>query len=255
MNYVISADTDKGIRKETNQDSLSVKLINTPFGKAVFAIMCDGMGGLEKGELASATVVEAYNEWLLSDFPSLCQNGIDEDLIIGSWELIAKESNRRIMSYGCDINANIGTTAAVMLITEEKYIVMNVGDSRIYEIFGGVRQITKDQTVVAREIELGRLTPEQAYEDPRRSVLLQCIGASETLEPEFFIGKTVNGAVYILCSDGFVHEIAEEEMLEAFSTDDACDSEKMKRNIRMLIELNKARLEQDNISVIAIRTY
>lgn len=254
MNYVIGADTDKGIRKETNQDSLSVKLVNTPFGKVVFAVMCDGMGGLEKGELASATVVEAYSEWLKNDFPVICQNEINEDLIMRSWNSVAQEANKKIMSYGNAINANMGTTAAVMLLTEEKYIVMNVGDSRVYEIFDTVNQITKDQTVVAREVELGRLTPKQAYEDPRRSVLLQCIGASETLEPEFFLGEPKRGAVYILCSDGFVHEITDEEIFEAFISESSNSSDDIKRDIRMLIELNKARMEQDNISVIAIRT-
>ena len=61
MNYIISANTDIGIVKSTNQDSLSVKVINTSIGKMAFAILCDGMGGLEKGEVASASVIRAFD--------------------------------------------------------------------------------------------------------------------------------------------------------------------------------------------------
>ena len=63
MNFIISATTDIGTTKKTNQDSLSMKVIRTPAGRMVFAVLCDGMGGLSSGEVASATVVKAFHEW------------------------------------------------------------------------------------------------------------------------------------------------------------------------------------------------
>jgi serine/threonine protein phosphatase PrpC len=132
---------------------------------------------------------------------------------------------------------------------------MNVGDTRAYEITDGVKVLTKDHTVVAREVELGNLTPQEAKNDSRRNVLLQCIGASMEVFPDMFVGKTKLNAVYMLCSDGFRNEITENEMYEHLNPDIMIDADGMKDNMYNLIELNKQRQEKDNISVISIRTF
>ena len=148
----------------------------------------------------------------------------------------------------------MGTTVTAMLITGLRYYIVNVGDTRAYEISEGVKMMTKDQTLVAREVELGRLTPEQAKTDYRRSVLLQCIGASEAVYPEFFFGETKKNVVYMLCSDGFRHEITENEMHHFLNPNVMTDTDCMKLNMDALIEINKQRQEKDNISVVTIRT-
>ena len=66
MNYNIALHTDVGIRKETNQDSMCVKQAETEKGQILLAIICDGMGGLSQGELASATVVRDFDKWFIS---------------------------------------------------------------------------------------------------------------------------------------------------------------------------------------------
>ena len=255
MNFIASASTDIGIKKTTNQDSLSVKVFNTQQGKMVFAVLCDGMGGLSKGELASATLVEAFNNWMCTELPALCEGEISENTIASQWSRVISQQNARIMNYGRSINTNMGTTVVAMLLTETKYFIMNVGDSRAYEIVDGVRQITKDQTVVAYEVEIGKITPEQALNDPRRSVLLQCVGASDDITPAYYFGETRKNAVYMVCSDGFIHEITEEELFGMLSPDKMISKEAMKSNIDDLIDLNKKRMEKDNISVITIRTF
>ena len=132
---------------------------------------------------------------------------------------------------------------------------MNVGDTRAYEIGDTVTVLTKDQTVVAREVELGHLTPEEAEKDSRRSVLLQCIGASDEVYPDMFFGDTKLNAVYMLCSDGFRHEITEDEIYQYLNPNVMIDADEMKRNMDSLIDLNKQRQERDNISVVSIRTF
>ena len=77
-----------------------------------------------------------------------------------------------------------------------------------------VRILTKDQTFVAREIAAGRMTPEEAKTDPRRSVLLQCVGASAEVRPDFLKGKLQKDAIYLICSDGFRHQISEQEIMD-----------------------------------------
>lgn len=255
MNFIVSATTDIGLTKSTNQDSYSVRAYNTGMGKMVFAILCDGMGGLSKGEVASASVVNAFCKWADNELPILCDRGITDEAIRNSWVTIATEYNEKIKSYAKQFGTNMGTTLTAMLITKDRYYIINVGDTRAYEIADTTRVLTKDQTVVAREVELGYLTEEQAKTDSRRSVLLQCIGASDVVNPDLFFGDTRLNAVYMLCSDGFRHEITNEEIYEYLNPDVMLDEQGMRQNMNSLIEINKQRLERDNISVVSVRTF
>lgn len=255
MNYIVSANTDIGIAKSTNQDSLSVKVLNTSLGKMTFAILCDGMGGLAKGEVASASVIRAFDSWVRTELPVLCAGTLNGDVIRAQWERILLDQNVMIKTYGARMGVKLGTTAVVMLLTDTAYYIMNVGDSRAYEIVDAMHQLTNDQTFVAREVALGNMTPEQAERDERRSVLLQCIGASEEVYPDFFTGATMMNATYMLCSDGFRHEITGDEIYARFRPDVLLDDATMNRHTLELIELNKQRNERDNISVVLVRTY
>ena len=160
-----------------------------------------------------------------------------------------------IKNYGARQGVRLGTTAVVMLLTTERYFIMNVGDSRAYEISQTLNQLTNDQTFVAREVALGNMTPEQAEVDERRSVLLQCIGASEEVYPDFFTGNTLINATYMLCSDGFRHEVKADEIFNSFRPDVLNSESDMNQNTVGLIELNKQRNERDNISVVLVRTF
>ena len=102
---------------------------------------------------------------------------------------------------------------------------------------------------------LGNMTPEQAEVDERRSVLLQCIGASEEVYPDFFVGATKQNATYMLCSDGIRHEVTPGEIYEKFHPNVLLDEATMTQNTLGLIELNKQRNERDNISVVLVRTF
>ena len=250
----MAASTDVGLVKDTNQDSYCAQIISTRLGRMVFAVLCDGMGGLSKGEVASATVVSAYRKWAENRLPELCTAELSDADIRADWVGIAEEYNEKIKQYGKKCAVNLGTTATVLLITESRYYILNVGDTRAYEIDGGVRCLTSDQTVVAREIFLGNLTEEQAKNDPRRSVLLQCIGASDSVYPDLFFGDTRRNAVYLLCSDGFRHEISEQEIYDVLNPAVLADAGEIKNGIDNLIVRNKQRLEKDNISAIAVKT-
>lgn len=257
MNFIISTATDIGLTKNTNQDSFNARVISTRLGKMAFAVLCDGMGGLSKGEVASASLVNAFCKWAENKLPMLCEKGITDSDIRSDWVGIATEYNEKIKLYGkkCGLSSGLGTTVTALLLTESRYYIINVGDTRAYEITDNVTVLTKDQTVVAREVELGNLTPEEAETDSRRSVLLQCIGASDDVYPDMFFGDTRINATYMLCSDGFRHEITKDEIYNFLNPNVMVDADGMKHNMESLIELNKQRQERDNISVITIRTF
>ena len=255
MEFIVSANTDIGLVKDTNQDGLSVKVINTSQGKMAFAILCDGMGGLAKGEVASTSLISAFNDWVYNELPALTSKPLEDNVIRARWEEIVRSQNKNIGAYGARQGIRLGTTIVVLLLTQTRYYLLNIGDSRAYEIFDTVYQMTLDQTFVAREIEQGRMTPEQARTDPRRNVLLQCVGASDEIYPDMFFGDVKQNAVYMLCSDGFRHEITSDEIYERFQPGVILDTVTMDNNSKYLIELNKQRAENDNISVALIRTY
>ena len=255
MNFIISANTDVGTTKSTNQDSLSMMVLNTVRGRMVFGVLCDGMGGLEKGEVASASVIHAFRNWALTDLPKLCEEALEDAVIRNQWEQIIAEQNQRIKRYGARHGVRLGTTVVALLLTQYRYYILNVGDSRAYVLTNDIQQLTSDQTYVAREVAMGHMTEEEAEQDSRRNVLLQCVGASDEVYPDMFFGDVQTDAVYMLCSDGFRHEISSGEIFEKLQPGVLLDEYAMHNNARLLIDLNKQRQERDNISVALVRTF
>lgn len=256
MNFIISANTDIG-RKSRNQDCLSVLSLNTCQGKMVFAVLCDGMGGLEMGEIASTSVVQAFRRWAKEELPILCEAQLNEIIIRDQWLRIIDEMNRAILHYGREQGhgSRMGTTVVAMLLTQNRYYLLNVGDSRAYELYHGIRQMTTDHSVVAKEVALGHITEQEAKYHPQRNVLLQCVGALEEVYPDIISGPICQDAVYLLCSDGFRHEVTDREIYEALQPDALLDEYTMHAKGQEMIELNKDRMETDNISLVLVRTF
>jgi len=253
MNVLTATYTDKGIKKPSNQDSLCLKIADTSVGKVVLAVICDGMGGLSKGEVASASVVNAFSAWFEEELPAQLAT-MDFDDIEYRWRRIVKEQNQRIAEYGRKHKLQLGTTwTALLVIDSNLFMIGHVGDSRVYRIHQQLEVLTEDQTVVGREMKRGTMTPEQAKLDPRRNVLLQCIGASKVVEPQFLHGRPQPGEVYMLCSDGFRHMITANEIADAFSPSVLMDEETMELKAKQLVELNKQRQETDNITVLLLK--
>lgn len=252
MKFNATADSDVGISKNTNQDSILIKHATCDLGEILMAIVCDGMGGLSKGELASAAVIRAFNHWFDNELPFELEN-VDMNVIGAKWSLLLKELNADILEYSKTIgDEGMGTTFSGILFVGEEYVIVHVGDSRIYHISSHLEQLTSDHTFIAREISKGTMTIEQAKTDKRRNLLLQCVGASKIVEPDILTGKT-NKGVYLLCSDGFRHEITEDEMFESLNPINLVNKKTMHSNAKYLIEQVKAREEKDNISVILIK--
>lgn len=253
MSYLVSAYTDIGIRKKTNQDSVLLQVAQTSLGDIAFGVMCDGMGGLAKGELASATLIRAFADWFRNGLPEIIKKGFSEQILFAHWKNIILNQAKNIGEFGAVNGISLGTTVVALLIIEDRYFVVNVGDSRAYQINHNLVQITKDQTYVQREIDAGRLTAEEAKRDPKRNVLLQCVGASDYIEPDFFSGTVYQNDVYMLCSDGFRHVITPEEMYQYLNPGVLMTERNMMENATYLTDLNKYRMENDNITVALIK--
>lgn len=252
MNYTVAAETDIGILKKVNQDSICIKNARTKQGKAALVMVCDGMGGLSKGELASAEVVRSFSDWFDYELAYELENWSWRDA--GQSILNRLRSlNSRIIGYGQRNGVQLGTTATGIIAVNNQMMTFHIGDSRIYKLSYRIKQLTEDHTFVNREIKNGNMTSEQAKRDPRRNALTQCIGVSGDITPEIKFGTIESGTNYLICSDGFRHVITEEEIFGGLSPKLVTTGSSMKAKLRELIETVKSRKEQDNISAVMFR--
>lgn len=253
MRFLSVAHTDVGTSKKINQDAFCLKIAKTPTSNIAFAILCDGMGGLNNGEYASALVVNAFSAWFEQELPSIVDKNLYMNSVINRWKEIVLDQGRKILEYGQSSGISLGTTLTALLIVNDKFANIQVGDSRLYKITDAMHQLTKDQTVAAFEIEQRRMTVEEAKTDRRNSILLQCVGASKVIEPVVQTGTLVENDAFMLCSDGFRHKISDDEMYGVIAPHLLTSEKVMKKSLVDLVELNKSRNETDNITAILIK--
>lgn len=252
--YLAAALTDIGNVKKINQDAAVIAEAESEGVRILLTAVCDGMGGLSRGEVASGILAERLVEWFKRDFPGVYfRSGIGGDAIRKDLTRLISTVNRELAQTAKDGDDMCGTTCTLLLMANGRYLTMNVGDSRIYEIREDAKQLTYDQTFVRREIDAGRMTEEEAKKDRRRNVLLQCIGAGEPVEPDFTEGETRPGYAYMLCSDGFRHKIKQEDIPKLLPPDKMTDEDIMREMERKAIDLVKQRREKDNITVILVK--
>lgn len=253
MEYITGFSTDVGNQKKINQDSLLIKRAHCDKGEILLAMICDGMGGLSQGEVASATVIEAFSFWF--------DHELQKFLTIPSFELndikipidrLLKEKNQLLLQYGKENHFNLGTTATGVFLFNDTYFIFHIGDTRIYSIYQKIiTQITKDHTWVKSEVDKGIITEEEAKTDPRRNVLLQCIGATTHITPDYYQGVLNHNEMLLICSDGFRHVVSDNEFISYLEN---CETrEDINNQLYNLIELNKKRNELDNITALMIK--
>lgn len=261
MNYTIDANSDIGNKKKVNQDSLIIKQARTStLGRVCFACLCDGMGGLSQGEIASASFVNRMDQWFQNELPALCKgsnagetedlsptNNVNGDLfrqIELQWKMICQQMNKGLGQYGVENGIRLGTTAVAIILINTDFLIMSVGDSRAYHIQKkSLEQITHDQSYVQQQMDLGRMTKEEAAVSPQKSVLLQCIGASENVYPDFFKGNIKKDSRFLLCSDGLWRLLKQDEIIKYSHQKDG---------VKKMTEIVKKRGEVDNISGLVI---
>jgi len=253
MEYTIAVYTDAGIQKAANQDSLCLRRAAAPDGEVAFCAVCDGMGGLQKGELASAEMIRALEAWFDSNLELLAAALDFTQARSQLLDLIAHQ-NQRLAAYAAANHVQMGSTLALLLAVGHRYLTVHVGDSRIYQIKGGrAIQLTQDQSLVELEIQQGRISREEARHHPQRNVLLQCVGVGREITPGFTEGSLENEGIYLLCSDGLCHELTDTELAQRLEPQSLGDRRALQDALIDLTERCKTRGETDNITAVAIR--
>lgn len=251
MFFQTASYTDQGDTRPSNQDSYTVKIAHTAWGEIALAVICDGMGGLSQGEIASAALVTAFDKWICRELPQLMRQGLSEPLLAAQWNGLVQRTDAAIRRYGGEQDIRLGTTVTALLIAQERYYLMHVGDCRAYRIAGGeVALLTQDQTLAARELRAGHITEEAYRTDSRRNVLLQCVGAGSSVIPELTSAPCEGESVFLLCSDGFYHTLELKEL--AYLEQGQAREDWLRQYLAVLGRLCRQRGEQDNLTALAL---
>jgi protein phosphatase len=198
MQLRVAAQTDRGLVREINEDSL---LASPPL-----VVVADGVGGHNAGEVASAIAVEVLAEWKRE----LQKRGATRlrDAAIAA--------NRRIFTRAEHDTAlrGMATTLTAAWMEAGTCTIAQVGDSRAYLIRdGAITQLTEDQTVVAELVRRGRISPEEAYDHPWRNRVFQALGNSPDVVVEILRVDLRVGDRLMLASDGLTDDLRDDEIL------------------------------------------
>jgi len=252
IRFDIACHTDIGSVKKVNQDSACAMTALLSGEPICMLVLCDGMGGASMGECASRRVVMEFVNWFEQTLPELAGQEISLTEIRNGWmeKLIGLDEEFR--SYGRERGIKTGTTATCMLFWKDSYLLVQSGDSRAYEIGRRAVQLSEDQSYVQQQMKLGKLTPGEALRHPLRYVLTDCIGGSRPSVPVPTIGTLKKGTVYLVCSDGFVHEVREKELAHRLAPWKNNHALGLHESLVQLTEDVKQRGETDNITAVGM---
>jgi protein phosphatase len=202
--------------------------------------VADGMGGHDAGDLASQLIIQALDG--ISSTTTAMQ-------LLEETETRIFEANRQIIDISRQRGgAVIGSTVAILLISEDHYACIWAGDSRLYLVsHGTVRQVSRDHTEVEEMIASGVMTSEEARHLPQ-NVITKAVGVHKTPELEIVTGAFEESDIFVLCSDGLTKHVSDKEILQQVSSGSAqssCDA---------LVELALNRGGLDNITVVVVRS-
>jgi len=206
-------------------------------------LVCDGMGGHNAGQIASELAAKQF----LHAYYHLggAAQEAARHAILQAHHYIAEMASKIPSRYG------MGTTLTALILKQDEGILAHVGDSRCYRLREGVfEQLSRDHTLVARLVEQGIITPEQARYHPQRNVIRQAVGVadpSEPLEPDIETFALQAGDLYLLCSDGLTDMVDDAE-IEAILRD-----EPPTRAAWRLVDRALANGGRDNITVVLVQ--
>ncbi len=251
MPFLTAYYTEKGYMKQVNQDALMIQTAKSSKGSVGMFVVCDGMGGLNKGEVASSTIIEALSYWFKHQLPFLLDSAEVEELPLYLVEKI-ESINQDLIESSAD--KQMGSTLTAIIMVDNQYFTFQIGDSRAYALGQEVTRLTKDQSLVAREVERGMITEQQAMTHPQRHVLLQCIGVESDIEVATTSGVLSEGEQILLCTDGFYRSLTTEEIHQVTAQGTLVDKGNMEESLNALVQTIKSREETDDITAILVQT-
>lgn len=212
----IFSNTNQGLKRISNQDNYVNKKISS---KLLWSVVCDGMGGVNGGNVASAIATETAKEFLDEKFKVGLSDEEYADIAVKTIE----ESNRKIFNHSqkeSDLKG-MGTTMVVVLIVDKKAYISHVGDSRVYLKRGDeVNQITVDHSFVQDLLNRGEITKEEAKTHPHRNIITRSVGVYDVVKADIVMLELQKSDIIVACTDGLSTYLNEEKLGELLLEND-----------------------------------
>ena len=242
-------------QRHNQEDSLYPLEDETTADDRLF-IVCDGMGGYEKGEVASQTVCRVLGEWFRDN--AIPETPFVDDLLHIALETAYQELDK----YDNGTQMNMGTTLTLLYIHRHGVTAAHIGDSRIYHIRPAnsfqnnddnrkLRYISRDHSLVFDLFQSGEITYEEMLTHPKKNIITRAMqpGEDYRMSPDIIhITDIQKGDYFYLCSDGMLESMGNGELIEIFSS---ISSDEEKR--QMLIEATKDNLDNHSAWIIHIK--
>lgn len=238
---IFSGKTDRGKIRKANEDDFTAG--NLP-GNAVFAVVCDGMGGANGGSTASSTAVKIISHEIESGFKEEMSSEAVKDLMINAIVkangVVFDKSREDKSLFG------MGTTVVTVVAAGETAYIAHAGDSRAYLVDGKIEKLTRDHSIVQEMLENGKITREEALNHPQRNIITRALGVEETLDVDYNESEFKSGSSILICSDGLTSLVPDKEIEKIIA--DAEPSECAGK----LIDAANSNGGSDNITVVVI---
>ncbi len=241
MNYEFSTRTDPGLARENNEDSVTY---DEP---TRLAILADGMGGYNAGEIASG-MATTFIKSELGRWLTQAGRHANAKEVRRAMEICVDNANRSIFNAA---NSNpqysgMGTTLVVGVFQDGRLLLGHIGDSRCYRQRGAeLAQITKDHSLLQEQIDAGLITPEQAAVSTNKNLVTRALGVEDAVLLEVNEHRVDPGDIYLMCSDGLSDMVDDEGIARILSTDSSLEEKALE-----LVDAANANGGRDNISVL-----
>ena len=206
----IVSKTDIGRVRRSNQDSY---LTGELSGSVAWAVVCDGMGGANGGNVASAAAVKSISEHINASY----REGMSANSVRNMLMSAISAANINVFDMAqADANLlGMGTTVVVAIVIGKVAHIAHAGDSRAYIINkDSIEQITRDHSVVQSMVENGEITEEQAKVHPNRNVITRALGVDDRIDIDYNEVVLRDGDTIMICTDGLTNYVENEQILE-----------------------------------------
>jgi protein phosphatase len=210
--------TDIGAVRDSNQDNFFVGYLDIEgVHEPVFlAVVCDGMGGVAGGSLASSLATDTFVRQISTGIKNVIAEDLPNDTCESILSFAIRCANDEIFSAAKENPefSGMGTTLVAMLIFRETVYIANVGDSRLYCVADeGICRLTRDHSYVQTLLDQGKITEKEANEHPNKNIIMRAVGTDRDITPDFF--KILpDRKSFLLCSDGLSNYVSEEQLLQ-----------------------------------------
>ena len=213
---LIKGNTDIGKVRSANEDSFDFGVFDD--GTA-WAIVCDGMGGVRGGQIASSLATEMVGEKIRKCYNKLMPVYSFENIFLSTITTANVIVNDR--SYTDTEFQGMGTTIAAAIAKENQACIAHVGDSRVYKITAdGITQLTKDHSLAQEMLDSGQITKEEFENYPKKNIITRALGIDEKIEIDFDFTDLAEGEALLLCSDGLSGLLGDDELFEIYKNND-----------------------------------